>query len=161
LLEDGQATYSLELEDEVYGWAGNDLLVGGNGDDTQYGLGGDDCLVGLQNDDHSWGDNDPDDLDHPLAVEDRGADIYILHDKLGKDVIHDFRESDGDLIVNTTNTLPEIVDNEDGTWTVSLKGQNYAIVHVLDGTLRNGTLEEGATVISTNNPSQFEQCKNY
>jgi hypothetical protein len=145
---------SLELDDIVTGSANSDVILGGNGNDWLYGFSGNDCLDGQQNDDHLFGDG------HANADADqgsRGADVFVLTSKLGKETIHDFSEDDDDMIVNTTNTEAVVTANPDGTYNVALKGQNFATVHVLDG-----TLEKGVNVIDApEGLSAYDACKGH
>ena len=122
---------SLELNDTVTGTAGTDVLLGGNGTDSLHGFSGDDCIDGQQNDDNLWGDGHANDAD----AGERGADVFVLTSKLGKDNIHDFSVTEGDKIVNASGASAIVTNNNDGTFTVALKGQNYVNVTVLDGAL--------------------------
>ena len=125
---------SLELNDTVTGTAGTDVLLGGNGSDSLNGYSGNDCIDGQQNDDNLWGDGHA--LNHSAGT--RGADVFVLTSKLGKDNIHDFSVADGDKIVNVSGSSADVTPNGDGTFTVALKGQNHVIVNVLDGALVKG-----------------------
>jgi len=143
---------SLELNDTVTGTAGTDVLLGGNGTDSLNGYSGNDCIDGQQNDDNLWGDGHA--LNHSAGT--RGADVFVLTSKLGKDNIHDFSVADGDKIVNVSGSSADVTPNGDGTFTVALKGQNYVIVNVLDG-----ALEKGVNVIDADGLSGFPACKGH
>ena len=148
---------SLELNDTVTGTAGTDVLLGGNGTDSLHGFSGGDCIDGGQNDDNLWGDGH---ADSTANQGDRGADVFVLTSKLGKDTIHDFSVADGDnaegdKIVNVSGTPAEVSPNTDGTYTVALKGQNYVIV------TSDGALVKGVNVIDAQNLSDYGVCKGY
>ena len=143
---------SLELDDTVTGTAGTDVLLGGNGTDNLNGYSGNDCIDGQQNNDNLWGDGHA--LNHSAGT--RGADVFVLTSKLGKDNIHDFSDADGDKIVNVSGSSADVTPNGDGTYTVALKGQNYVIVNVLDG-----ALEKGVNVIDADGLSGFPACKGH
>lgn len=143
----------LELVDNITGSAGSDVILGGNGDDKLYGFSGDDCIDGQQNDDRLWGDGTASD---PSAGP-RGADIFVLTSKLGKDVIEDFTPSEGDKIVNTSNAtaVASLLDADTNTWIVELKGQNHVIVNVQDGTSLTDANVKNAPL------SEFPACKGH
>lgn len=127
-----------ELDDTMIMSIGDDVALGDNGNDTIYGFSGNDCLDGGQNDDNLWGDG------HPDAAHDqgtRGADVFVLNSKLGKDIIHDFVVGQ-DMLMNTSGTTPTITDNSDDTYTVALKGQNNVIVKVTGALILDPSTDE-------------------
>ena len=138
----------LELNDTITGSTATDVILGDNGSDSLYGYEGGDCIDGGQNDDHLWGDGtaiDP-------SAGNRGADAFVLTSKLGKDTIHDFNVSEGDVLMNATNITPTITDNLDGTYTVALKGQNFVTVHVTGGALDASSVINGLTGVCAGHP---------
>ena len=151
---------SLELDDTVTGSVGTDVILGGNGEDYLHGFSGDDCLDGGQNNDNLWGDG------HAVEANDqgsRGADIFVLTSKLGKDAIRDFNGSEGDVIVNVSGSPSTVTDNGDGTYTVALKGQNFVTVELVeDGSFafdpETGTSKDVVDVDDLNN---YPQCSGY
>ena len=144
---------SLELNDTVTGSANTDVMLGGNGTDSLYGFSGNDCIDGQQNDDNLWGDGHATDV----SAGNRGADVFVLTSKLGKDAIHDFSVADGDKIVNASGASAIVTNNNDGTFTVALKGQNYVNV-----TVQDGILEKGVNVIDApQGLSAYPACKGH
>ncbi|MGD9538967.1 MAG: calcium-binding protein [Alphaproteobacteria bacterium] len=97
---------------------GNDLLVGGIGGDL---LVGDALLMSGGNakggNDQLWGD--------PQGAASGGADSFAFAGAFGKDVVNDFRQSDGDQIqlsgYGAALTIDDVLDN------VSVLGSNTVI----------------------------------
>ena len=158
------AIYGLELDDRITGTAGSDVILGGNGNDNLYGFEGNDCIDGEQNDDFLWGDG------HHILGADvgaRGADVFVLTDKLGKDIINDFSIADGDVIANASRVPATVTWNgptvNGQSYTVTLKGQNNATVIVIDGvgdSNGDGVGDDLAPVIPAQSLT-LEQCKGH
>ena len=156
LLNNITSISALQLDDTVTGSAGTDVILGGNGNDYLFGFSGDDCIDGGQNDDHLWGDSHFNNNDGETPENNRevsnGADGFVLTSKLGKDTIYDFNVAEGDVLMNVSGTTPTITDNLDGTYTVTLKGQNFVTVHVTGGVLDASSITNGLTGVCAGHP---------
>jgi hypothetical protein len=145
---------SVELDDTITGSAGTDVILGGNGEDRLFGFSGDDCLDGGQNNDELWGDG------HAVEANDqgsRGADVFVLTSKLGKDAIRDFDSSEGDVIVNVSGSPSSVTPNGEGTCTVALKGQNFVTVNL--GSF--DCSDDSSDVVDADDLTQYPQCSGY
>ena len=100
-------------DDIVYGNDGDDIHVNGNiGNDRVYGGAGADLVFGGQDRDMLWGDDGNDTLSGDLGNDTLsggfGADLFVLTETGGADLITDFSVADGDrirLAAGTTYTV--------------------------------------------------------
>lgn len=92
--------------DIIFGQGGNDNLDGGNGNDILLGGTGDDTLLGGAGNDILFGGKGID-----ILSGDSGADTFVWKaGDTGKDVIKDFKASEGDRI-----DLRDLLQNETGS----------------------------------------------
>ncbi|MBA1204085.1 type I secretion C-terminal target domain-containing protein [Pseudomonas capeferrum] len=108
-------------DDKLYGGKGNDILLGGKGTDLLDGGDGDDILIGGKGNDTMTGGS--------------GADLFVWKaGDIGKDVIKDFKASEGDrldlsdlLQHETTSTIDNFLKittaNGESTLQVSSEGK--------------------------------------
>ncbi|MCY6355658.1 calcium-binding protein [Clostridium sp. ZS2-4] len=81
--EDNDEINGLGGEDTIYGYNGNDKLYGGSGDDKLYGGNGEDILDGGIGNDYLQGEY--------------GNDTYIFRKGYGKDTIHEYDDTNGNI----------------------------------------------------------------
>ena len=79
-----------------------ETLAGGGGNDYIQGLGGDDSLVGGAGDDDLLGGEGTDRLSggtgNDILVGGAGADLFVYRTGYGRDLIQDFKPTEGDLL---------------------------------------------------------------
>jgi Ca2+-binding RTX toxin-like protein len=95
---DDDLIFGHEDDDQIDGGGGNDIINGGKGSDRMFGGAGDDWfLLGADHGD----DND-------IYSGGAGADHYLIQDEFDRDVISDFKISDGDrLAISFSADQPE------------------------------------------------------
>ncbi len=92
--------------DELYGGAGNDTLSGGSSTDFLYGSIGHDTLIGGSGADALYGGPGAD-----LLIGGAGLDLFYMLGFFGDDdVIADFSQADGDIIVLNASTADSLID---------------------------------------------------
>ena len=92
--------------DELYGGANNDTLSGGSDTDFLYGSIGHDTLIGGSGADALYGGPGTDTL-----IGGTGLDLFYMLGFFGDDdVIADFRQADGDIIVLNASTADSLID---------------------------------------------------
>ncbi len=111
-------------DDFLYGGAGDDLLIGGKGHDDLYGGQGNDILIGGEGDDNLYG-NEGDDI----LIGGLGKDIFILGKGHGSDTILDYTDGEDKLGLLGDSTFADLVITQEGndvTITIAETGELLA-----------------------------------
>jgi Ca2+-binding RTX toxin-like protein len=102
-VEDGMFETSRGGNDVLRGGAGDDILFGDSGDQlSEFTRGGNDRLEGGVGDDELWGDGELEESGQG------GKDKFVFSGNFGDDLILDFRQEDGDVIVLQGLTQSEV-----------------------------------------------------
>jgi len=151
-----------ELDNQIHGWRGNDILRGGDGNDLLGGQGGQDQLFGEGGNDLLYGSSGSDDL-----TGGAGADHFIVAAADGADLVRDFSRAEGDKfdVSDLMRPLGGIGDDPFGTGVLTIQsvasingsGQpGYQVLFDSDGSAGPAHAVAILNVLGTTEPIQSD-----
>lgn len=144
----GNDTFNVDDDSRAwYGFAGNDIMNGGNRANSFYGGTGDDKLYGYGADDFLYGEDGTDYLDGGDGADSlsggNGNDTYVVDDP--HDVVVENANAGVDTVrATTTHTLADNVENLVLTGTAAIDGTGNALNNSLTGNDGDNVLDGGA-----------------